>query len=155
MIKKRKTSISVFLMMGLLVSCTQNEKKNGPETKKDSTSTVVKNSAQEPENIKNSLNWVGTYEGTLPCASCEGIKTTITLNKDNTFNITTEYLGDKDNKFNDKGVIEWDSTGSVITLKSGQESWKYKLSENQLVHLDIDGKEIDGKMKSMYILMKK
>ncbi len=29
------------------------------------------------DNSQNSLDWPGTYTGTLPCADCEGIKTEI------------------------------------------------------------------------------
>ncbi|MFU8831928.1 MAG: copper resistance protein NlpE N-terminal domain-containing protein, partial [Wenzhouxiangella sp.] len=29
-----------------------------------------------------SLDWVGTYSGVVPCASCPGIETSITLNDD-------------------------------------------------------------------------
>ena len=32
---------------------------------------------------QNALDWPGMYEGVLPCASCEGIQTTLTLLADN------------------------------------------------------------------------
>lgn len=58
-----------------------------------STSNQTANSISlDGHEAKNSLDWEGTYSGILPCASCPGILTDITLNKDQTFVLTQEYL---------------------------------------------------------------
>jgi uncharacterized lipoprotein NlpE involved in copper resistance len=92
---------------------------------------------------ENALDWAGTYEATVPCADCPGIKTSLTLNNDKTFSITEEYL-DKNSKNQDKGSFVWDTTGSMITLKGKSVNYKYKVGENILFQLDMNGKEIDG-----------
>ncbi|WP_273006445.1 copper resistance protein NlpE [Chryseobacterium sp.] len=103
---------------------------------------------------ENSLDWNGTYEAVVPCADCPGIKTSLTLNDDKTFSITEEYL-DRNSKNQNKGSFTWDTTGSVITLKGKTANYKYKVGENILIQLDMDGKEIDGPHKDLYIFKKK
>jgi uncharacterized lipoprotein NlpE involved in copper resistance len=41
--------------------------------------------------------------GTLPCADCEGIRTTITLREDETFDRERLYLGKSDTAKSDSG----------------------------------------------------
>ena len=103
---------------------------------------------------ENSLDWNGTYEAIVPCADCPGIKTTLTLNNDKTFSITEEYL-DRNSKNNDKGIFSWDTQGNIITLKGETASYKYKVGENILIQLDMEGNEIDGPNKDLYVLKKK
>ena len=67
------------------------------------TQTEVSESVTEPtetsqtlptgDNSQTSLDWAGTYFNVLPCASCEGIETWVTLNQDGTFQLKTNYLG--------------------------------------------------------------
>lgn len=104
-------------------------------------------------NSQNSLDWAGTYEGTLPCADCPGIKTVILLNNDNTFTIVSEYI-DRKLKVEDKGEVMWHD-GTVVHLKGKETDIKLKVGENQLFYLDQDGNEVDGALKEHYILHKK
>ncbi|MCO5286883.1 MAG: copper resistance protein NlpE [Chitinophagaceae bacterium] len=106
--------------------------------------------AVEMHNSQNSLDWQGTYEGTLPCADCEGIKTTLQLNEDNTYALTQEYIGR--NTFNETGTFAWDSSGSWITLSSN--NMKFKVGENVLFALDMEGKVITGELADHYQLKK-
>lgn len=103
---------------------------------------------------ENALDWPGTYEAVVPCADCPGIKTSLTLNNDKTFSITEEYI-DRNSKNQDKGTFEWDASGSVITLKGKTASYKYKVGENMLIQLDMDGQEITGPNKDLYVFKKK
>ena len=83
-----------------------------------------------------------------------GIKTTITLKDDNTYTISEEYL-ERKTKAEDKGKFEWDKSGSKVSLISKDGKRQYFVGENQLIHLDMDGKEITGPNKDLYILKKK
>ena len=103
---------------------------------------------------ENALDWAGIYEATVPCADCPGIKTSLTLNNDKTFSITEEYL-ERNSKNQDKGSFTWDATGSIITLKGKSANYKYKVGENMLIQLDMEGKEIDGPNKDLYVFKKK
>lgn len=107
-------------------------------------------------NSQNSLDWVGVYKGTLPCASCNGIETVIKLNNDNTYQSWTKYLDKDDEIFSDSGDLTWSKDGNVITLNSSsnQEIVKYKVQENKILHLDQSGKIIKGDLANHYILNK-
>lgn len=109
-------------------------------------------------NAANSLDLAGSYEGTLPCADCEGIKTTLELNKDEGFTLREEYLGKKNAMaFNSKG--KWVVHENTITLQFDKELQdrrvQYKAGEGKLWLLDQEGKEITGTLADKYILTKK
>lgn len=107
-------------------------------------------------NSQNSIDWVGTYEGILPCADCEGIKTVIVLNNDLTFSRTNTYLKNgKEDSFDEKGNIEWNAGGNKITLLSGNERFQFQVGENKLFALDMDGNRIKGVLADHYILTKR
>lgn len=109
--------------------------------------------APDMHTAENSLDVAGTYTGTLPAADCPGIKTSLTLNKDNTFAVSMEYI-DRNTKFTDKGTYA--VKGNILTLTDGKDKSKtlYKIGENSLTMLDADGKEVTGAMADMYVLHK-
>ncbi len=101
---------------------------------------------------ENSTDISGTYKGTLPAADGPGIKTELTLNKDNTYLLKTEYI-DRDSKFSEKGT--YSVKDGLLTLTHDDNSTTlYKIGENSLDMLDADGNEVTGPMAGMYILRK-
>ena len=146
-----------------LASCTKKEATETTAAATDSA-TAVQPSATDSitkatptaagDTSENALDWAGTYEATVPCADCPGIKTSLTLNNDKTFSITEEYI-DRKSKNEDKGSFTWDTTGSIIALKGKTANYKYKVGEGMLIQLDMDGKEIDGPNKDLYVFKKK
>lgn len=120
----------------------------------DTASTVAL--VKREHNAQNSLDWQGTYKGITPCADCEGIDTEIILNKELTFTTKTRYLGKGDKTvFEEKGTFTWDKTGTIIALKvKNGTPYLYKLGENTLTQLDMEGKIITGDLKPMFILKK-
>lgn len=160
---KNKTLILGIGAALFLASCTKKEAVDTKTSGTDSAATVqpaVADSTVHPttsaqgDTSENALDWNGTYEATVPCADCPGIKTSLTLNTDKTFSITEEYL-ERKSKNEDKGSFTWDATGSIITLKGKTANYKYKVGENMLIQLDMEGKEIDGPNKDLYIFKKK
>jgi heat shock protein HslJ len=107
------------------------------------------------DNSRTSLDWPGVYQGLIPCADCESIKTRITLHKDGTFTRSMIYQGKPDGQFNDQGKFSWDEGGGKITLidKQGQ-SQSYLVGEGRLFHLDQQGQRISGELANRYILIK-
>lgn len=104
---------------------------------------------------QNALDWDGTYFGTLPCADCEGIETTITLSMDHTFTQKQVYLKGKEGyEFESKGTFQWDESGRIITLQFEETSWMYQVIENAIIHLDMEGNRIEGELAEMYVLQK-
>jgi uncharacterized lipoprotein NlpE involved in copper resistance len=136
-------------------SCKKEMKKN--EVKADSIATAVGDTiATDMHNSQNSLEWQGTYKGILPCADCEGIETEVLLNPDLTFVLEKKYLGKGvQTVFEEKGTFTWNETGSIISLKDLKgNSNQYKVGENTLTQLDLEGKVILGEKASMYVLKK-
>ena len=107
-----KKYVLVVAVAAALFSCSGNPKADATQTDKNKQET-----AQVPDmhNAETSLDYWGVYEGTLPAASSPGIKTTLTLNKDKTFTLRSEYIDEKDGIFNDKGTYTLD--GNVLTTK--------------------------------------
>lgn len=104
-----------FIFILALTACSANIKnKNGSSN----------NQVQLPDN-----NSVTVFEGTLPCADCNGIKTTLTLFQNKlknqyTYRLHEVYLGQNNDK-------TFDTYGKWIALKGTQEDPKaivYQLS---------------------------
>lgn len=104
---------------------------------------------------QNALDWNGVYQGVLPCADCEGIKTTIILNQDLTFVKQVQYLGKDEQVFEEKGTFKWNETGSRIILEGIEQAPnQFIVGENQLIQLDMRGDRISGELADKYILSK-
>ena len=148
---KKSIFVSVFASI-ILFSCqskgVQQEQKNNSVDK-----AIPAIAAMTDHNSKNSLDWAGKYEGTLPCADCEGIKYIVELKKDGNFFIEQEYLG-KETVYQDEGFYKWDASGNVLHLNSNVSPLVLKVEENRLKVLDQQGKEITGNLKDKYILKK-
>lgn len=110
------------------------------------------------DNSQVSIDWEGTYKGVLPCADCEGIGTTLVIERNGEYELTSNYLTEKsdDTEWIDRGMIKWDETGSNITLISTLDTEKrqFKVGENQLFYLDEEGQVIEGELAEKYILIK-
>ncbi|GAB0155224.1 copper resistance protein NlpE N-terminal domain-containing protein [Chryseobacterium sp. Alg-005] len=159
---KKRTFLSGIVAVIVLASCSKQKPKEVNPISSDSAATVQPsadtvasgNTATIGDNSQNSLDWDGTYEAIVPCADCPGIKTSLTLNKDKTFNMTEEYI-DRKSKNEDRGTFEWDAAGSIITLNGKTAKYKYKVGENKLLQLDLAGNPIDGPNKDLYVFKKK
>jgi uncharacterized lipoprotein NlpE involved in copper resistance len=146
--------IIVLAAFLFLFSCKKEMKQE--EIKSDSIVEVGVDTLSVSDNSQNSLDWKGTYKGVTPCADCEGIETEITLNADLTFTLKTKYLGKGDGKvFQEAGSFVWDKTGGIISLEGlkGRPS-QYKVGENRLIQLDMEGNVITGDLAEKYVLIK-
>ncbi len=131
--------------------------------KKEVKTEVIDNAAPEitfpvtttADNSMNSLDWDGIYKGVTPCADCEGIETSLTLSKDNTYVLTTKYLGKSAKTKEMKGTFTWNTEGNTITLSTITNGPnQFFVGENQLTQLDMSGKKITGALAEKYILKK-
>lgn len=138
----------------LFFSCKKEVKK--VEIKTDSIAEVAVEAPTNSDNSQNSLDWSGTYKGVTPCADCEGIETEIILNNDLSYTIKTKYLVKGDARiFQETGSFVWDKTGGIISLKGLKGSpTQYKVGENRLIQLDMEGNVITGNLAEKYILTK-
>ncbi len=102
---------------------------------------------------RSSVQWAGTYAGTLPCADCPGISTSITLGLQGTYQMTETYI-DRGQTATVKGRYAWDPTGNYIRLDAaGNQAW-FKVLNGQLQRLDMTGQPIRGALAPAYILTK-
>jgi len=148
-----KLSIAVCAACLLAVyACNDNTKTDNANGKADSS--VLPPEVNHP--TATTLDWNGTYKGVLPCADCQGIETTLMLNKDSTYEITTKYLGGKKEVgVNEKGTFSWNAEGNTITLSNAKDRpAQYFVSENKVTQLDMQGNKITGDMAAKYVLTK-
>lgn len=133
----------------LFAACGQtNKQKEGQET--ETTTEVV-----DMHNAQNSLDYYGVYEGLTPCADCEGIKTKVTLNKDQTFALHTAYIkGGKEISPSDvSGKFVWNEAGNTISLEGVKEApSQFFVAEGSIIILDQEGNKIEGELAEHYVL---
>lgn len=146
------TIIAVSAIL-IIASCNNNPKTFASE---ETTKNKAQTKADVPDQhtSQNSLDWAGTYAGTLPCADCAGIEATVVLNTDQTYHQTFVYEGKKDSSFKEEGKFTWNKDGNTITLIS-KASPSFRVKEGSIVMLDDDGNEITGPLANNYILKKK
>lgn len=149
----KKIILSVCLTV-LLSGCGKNKEVKNPQPAPTevTSDTVVET---QSHTAKNSLDYLGLYKGTLPCADCSGIETTIELAEDFSYVMTTKYIGKSEKSIEQKGTFAWNPNGSSITLDGGKKQpGEYFVGENTLRQLDLNGNKIEGKNADLYVLKK-
>lgn len=107
----------------------------------------------DEHNAMNALDYQGVYYGVLPCADCEGMETTITLSS-GTYIKEVLYRGKSKEIVSEKGSYSWNKEGNTIILLGSEIPNQYFVAENEIFHLDADGKRIQGTLASNYRLQK-
>ncbi len=82
-----------------------------------------------------------------------GINMTLTIKKDKTFELISEYIDRQDATFKEYGTYSVE--GNIITLINGEDKQYYKVGENTLTALNQDKQAITGELADHYILHKK
>lgn len=141
--KRINLFFTAALIVGITLACTGKADKTSAadEQAKDivaeSTSTVM----------------TGIFEGVLPAADCEGIRTTLTVNADSTYTLKSEYIGVKDGTFETSGVYHLIGTDLIelVTPSSGEKTY-YKRLENGFMLSDSLGTVNTGELAEHYVL---
>lgn len=140
-----KRLILVLLSL-MILGCVQKKQQTSPETQQ---------AIPDGHTSQNSLDWNGTYSGVLPCASCEGIETSLTLNDDDSYSLRMTYLGeDALNRYDAEGSFSWNEAGNTITLENEEAPNQYFVGENYIAKLDSNGHRLTGDLANRYILQK-
>lgn len=105
------------------------------------------------DNSQTSLDWTGTYRGTLPCADCQGIETVLTLHDNRAYTLNRRYVGREESFRETTGTFAWNMAGSQITL-SDDNATPFLVGENRLFQLDKAGQRITGNLADRYVLTK-
>lgn len=108
------------------------------------------------DNSRVSLDWAGVYEATTPCSDCDGIKTTLRLNEDETFVLSQIYLGKNNDEvsYKEEGDFEWDDKGSEVIVQAKDITIRFQVGENEVTMLDMKGNVVSGALESFYVLKK-
>ncbi len=152
-----RKGISTFAPLALLCSALLLQACS-PATEPTASDSVPEQQAALPlgDTSQNALDWDGTYQGVLPCASCEGIETRLELRDDGSYHLVTVYLGEEpDNQFEQQGKFDWDEQGRVIKLDAPEgEAVYFKVEENAVRQLDQEAEQISGPLADHYRLNK-
>lgn len=109
----------------------------------------------DDHNALTSLDFMGIYEGLLPCADCEGVQIEIELGVGNSYVKKLTFLGSENNEvIENHGAFSWNDEGNTITLEGEDAPNRYFVGENTLIQLDLDGNRISGELANRYILNK-
>ncbi len=151
----RKMNVFILLLAVAGFTSCSNAPKNNSQSQEDSSS--VQANTQKTEQQHSTEKESKVYEGTLPCADCEGIQTTITLNEDSSYSLHQKYLGASDeSNMDEKGDWTLNTEKNVVTLKGIKDaSNQYKVTDTALIMLDMEGNEVEGALAEHYILKKK
>ena len=125
-----------------------------PDTMNDPAAVSTSASASAvPSAADRMRQLAGTYEGTLPCADCEGIRTSLTLDAGGRYTMEREYLGKADRKpIRDKG--RWQADSTVVTLlgNTADEDARYRATDTRtLTMLGRDGRDIESNLNDSLV----
>lgn len=96
--------------------------------------------------------WVGRYYGVLPCASCEGIETTLILQEDGSYLLTETYKQRQPFTEKTDGRFTWRKPQEIFQLDKAGGERLYQIGNGQIWALDADGKQVEGELANLYIL---
>ena len=99
---------------------------------------------------RTSVDWAGSYAGTLPCADCPGIRVKLTLNSNETYEQSTLYEDRQAKPEVTRGNFRWLPDNGSIFLEGEETRWR--VGENQLTMLDQEGQVITGALADFYVL---
>jgi uncharacterized lipoprotein NlpE involved in copper resistance len=142
---------SSLFASALLVAITLTACKPPAPAPAATVSTATAPAAQAPATI------TGTFSGSLPCADCAGINSTLVLTADGKYQLTDAYQDKDHSSFISEGEYSLESGGKTLHLrpsnKDEYDAYYAVLSPTQLRMLDREGKAIESKLN--YTLTRK
>ena len=132
------------------ISSTQPAGTVSGEVKSAVVSEVDHNSPASAAPAFDVKAFAGTYGGTLPCADCPGIDTSIAFAPEGGYSLSETYLEKGDGSFVSKGTWTVREDGKTLLLdpdsKDQDDRWFVVASATELRALDREGKPIDSKL---------
>lgn len=129
-------SISLFI----LVSC----KSQKSEEQKKTNQVEVK---------KETPKIIGVFSGKFPCDDCDGVLSTYDFKADNTYTLTTSYIGNEGNNFEMMG--KWQQNqDTVFTEDSTGVKEKFIIDKDFIQQLDKEGNRMSGENPDEFIWKK-
>ena len=132
-----------------LVACGGNAPKKTVAAETQATTAA----APDMHTAETSLDYQGTYTGTLPAADCPGIEVRLELKPDGTYTQHLKYI-DRDTEFDEKGTYTVKENLLTLTLSDGGQPEYYKVEENRVRRLDAEKQPVTGALAENYVLQK-
>ncbi|KEO74858.1 copper resistance protein NlpE [Anditalea andensis] len=151
----------------IIFSCDSPSEETTAYVPEEVDETVADNIIDQPGSIQNEVileadasEWL-LYEGTIPCADCQGITMQLKLenrsgNDENRYELSETYLGTKEGNrtFKSSGYYQItyghgsDPTAILITLQDRNDTHRMLIQEasQDLKMLDQNGKPIDSQL---------
>lgn len=135
-----KTRFILFAVLAIVAtSCNFNASKS-KKAAKEASATV---------------EYFGTYEGTMPAADAGGVKTVLKINQDSTYYLRGDYVGKDSLFFEESGMYTvQDGKLFVLTAPSSGDKTYYVVVDGGLMLSDSLGTVTDSELAELYILKK-
>lgn len=149
---------SVLPLILLLAACAPQDNAAPASTPAAASTVATSQPAAEPAASAASTaaqpaaQWSGRYYGVLPCASCEGIETTLILQEDGSYLLTETYKQRQPFTEKTEGRFTWRKPQEVFQLDKAGSERLYQIGNGQIWALDADGKQVEGELANLYIL---
>ena len=149
---------SVLPLILLLAACAPQDNAAPASTPAAASTVATSQPAAEPAASAASTaaqpaaQWSGRYYGVLPCASCEGIETTLILQEDVSYLLTENYKQRQPLTEKTEGRFTWRKPQEVFQLHKAGSERLYQIGNGQIWALDADGKQVEGELANLYIL---
>lgn len=144
-----KKNVLILAAALALVACGGNAQKKKAAAETQATTAA----APDMHTAETSLDYLGTYEGTLPAADCPGIRTTLTLNPDGSYNLNLKYI-DRDTELDEWGRFTVEANLLTLYPDEGEPTNSYRVEENRLRMLDAEKQPVTGALAENYVLQK-
>lgn len=137
-----KTIFATAILAVSLVSCNSAKTNNESVMPDMHTSQIA-------------LDWSGTYSGSLPCSTCEGMETELNLTSENTYVLTQSKFNKEGEAKVTEGKISWKDNNIVLeNMPKEFASNVFKVEEGRIRMLDSKGSDMAGDSENAYILNK-
>ena len=96
---------------------------------------------QQPQTVNNAA-FLGTYNGVLPCADCDGLQVSLTLTDDN-YTIQSTKLGKKQENKQDSGKYRTTTDKQYLQLDNNAGNLTFQIGNGYLELRRPDGEKLD------------
>ena len=137
-----KSLALILALSALTLSACKDEQK--PAENPNTAPPVAENASAEPAPASAAPSPVGSYHGILPCADCEGIDTTLVLNADGSYTLTTLFVGEANAQPESvNGKYTQSDDGSLVRLDDAGFGYTYFIGDGVLEMRDSNGSSGD------------
>ncbi|MBF0597575.1 copper resistance protein NlpE [Faecalibacter rhinopitheci] len=150
--------IACLVATGLLfVSSCKNETET-VDTINTNDTIQLEDSISTASNAENSIDYIGSYEGILPCidTNCKEIELSLKLMPDNIFVYSTKRIDIDKEALMTTGTYHFEQDGNTIVLDQiSNVPNAFFIAEGKIYQLDKEQNKIEGANAEKFILKKK